>query len=90
MAKTFNTLKPAGLQLTDLLTFGKYKDCRVCDVVETDWEYLKWLSQNTKISIGKPVLDAITLKWTQADTERHYNEEVKPWVLDDWQDDIPF
>lgn len=82
MAKTFNSLKNTSLQLTDKLTFGKFKDCRICDVVETDWEYLKWLSQNTKVNFSKSVLDAISAKWNAFAEQQHYEEEIAPWVAE--------
>ena len=82
MAKTFNSLKNTSLQLSDKLTFGRFKDCRICDVLETDWEYLKWLSQNTKVNFSKSVLDAISAKWNAFTAEQHYQEEIAPWIAE--------
>ena len=36
MAISFNKLRDPKLGVTDLITFGKLKGCRVCDVAKED------------------------------------------------------
>lgn len=40
MAKTFLSLKDPKLGGLDILTFGKLKGCRVCDVIQDHYNYL--------------------------------------------------
>ena len=89
MAKSFTKLKNPALNLTDKLPFGKYKDCRICDILD-DWEYLQWLSKNTSIMFSKPVLDEITARWKGWAEETHYREEVAPYIDDEPFEDVPF
>lgn len=98
MAKAFNTLKDPKLQLTDKLPFGKFAGCRICDIIDEDWEYLQWLHKNTSISFGQQVLDKITQLWLYEDLEQHKREELEPWQTTgvyfspdtDSIDDVPF
>ena len=46
MAISFNKLKDPKLGMLDKLTFGKLKDCRVCDVAQDHYEYLIWAEKN--------------------------------------------
>jgi hypothetical protein len=93
MSKAFSKIKDPRLGLQDVLTLGKYKGCRVCDVLD-DWEYLKWLHANTSIKFQQSVLDKITAAWSSWSAETHYQEEVAPymtnstWGLDDT--DVPY
>lgn len=94
MAKSFKSLKDPKLHLTDKLPFGKYKDCRIIDIMPDSWEYLMWLSKNTKVPFGQDVLDEITKHFKGYEDKRHEEEEIKPWqedITDDWSpDDVPF
>ncbi len=93
MAKTFTSIKNPALQLTDQLPFGKFKGCRICDILEDDWEYLKWMKQNTSINFSRPVLDSITARFSAWADETHYNEEVAPYLNNDADidpEDVPF
>ena len=75
MAKSFKSLKDPKLHLTDKLTFGKYKDCRIIDIMPDSWEYLMWLSKNTKVPFGQDVLDEITKHFKGYEGKRHKEEE---------------
>lgn len=96
MAKSFKSLKDPKLHLSDKLTFGKYKDCRIIDIMPDSWEYLLWLGKNTQIAFGQDVIDEITKHFRGYDDKRHEEEEIKPWQQDNidfWnpdEDDIPF
>ena len=95
MAKQFTKLRDPKLQLTDVLPFGKFQGCRICDCVEDNYEYFQWLTKNTQIQFSQDVLDTITEFWRQSTEQRFIEEEVKPWqsqtqYFSDWDDDIPF
>lgn len=42
MALNFKNLKDPKLGMLDKITFGKLKDCRVCDVIQDYHVYLLW------------------------------------------------
>lgn len=83
MAKSFKSLKDPKLHLLDKLPFGKYKDCRIIDLFPDNWEYLKWLIQNTQIAFGQDVLDKITYYFNLDASYTHYVEEEAPWLQED-------
>jgi hypothetical protein len=88
---SFNRIKK-GLGLTDTLTFGKFNGCRVDSLLEDEFEYLIWLHLNMK-NLAREVVDKAYKKREFADSERHYNEEIAPYLEDDSKgifDDIPF
>lgn len=94
MAKSFTKLKDPKLHLLDKLPFGKYKDCRIVDIMPDQWEYLMWLSKNTQVAFGQDVLDEITKHFRGYEDKRHEEEEIKPWQQDNYDnwnpDDVPF
>lgn len=55
MAISFNKLKSPKLGLTDIITFGKLKDCRVCDVVQDHYDYLIWAEKQGYVKFNKEV-----------------------------------
>lgn len=99
MSKSFTQLKDPKLQLTDKLTFGKLKDCRVCDVIEDHLEYLVWCEKQGFVKFSQDVKDVIK---DQADNKGWQIEEEssqddirdlyeKVTRIDyDWEDDVPF
>jgi len=95
MAKAFTKLKDPKLGLTDIIPIGKFKGCRVCDVIKDDWEYLKWLHTNTSVKFQEAVLDEITAAWDSWSMDTHYKEEIAPYDtrnqwFSDMEEDIPF
>ena len=95
MAKSFSQIKDPRLGLTDILPIGKFKGCRVCDIIKDDWEYLKWIHTNTSVKFQTDVLEEITVAWDTWSCETHYQEEVAPYTntnqwFFDTEDDIPF
>lgn len=100
MAINFNKLKDPKLGLLDKLTFGKLKDCRVCDVIEDHYEYLIWAEKQGYVKFQEIVVETIQeaanfSKW-QALEEHDSQDDVndlyeKVTRIDyDWEDDIPF
>ena len=102
MAISFNKLKDPKLGLLDKITFGKLKDCRVCDVVQDHYEYLIWCEKQGFVKFSKEVEILICEtasfeKWAPPETELTetdtYLKSKMPgsYVFDDsWDDDIPF
>lgn len=79
---SFSNIKK-GLGLTDTLTFGKFRGCRIDTLLEQDYEYILWLHLKMK-PFTKEVVDKAYFYRKQNDDERYYQEEVAPF------DDIPF
>lgn len=97
MALNFRNLKDPKLGLTDKLTFGKFKDCRLCDIIEDHYEYLIWAEKQGYVKFQQDVTNLIL---EQAHFEKRV-EPVKPdlyevvttrvrYSFDDIYDDIPF
>lgn len=60
--------------MLDKLTFGKLKDCRVCDVIQDHYEYLIWCEKQGFAKYTKEVTDCILeqaqfKKWEAPDAE---------------------
>ena len=100
MAISFNKLKDPKLGMLDKLTFGKLKDCRVCDVIQDHYEYLIWCEKQGFAKYTKEVTDCILEqanfeKWEVPD-EHNSQDDIKDVYekisrIDyDWEDDIPF
>lgn len=95
MSKAFNSIKDPRLGLLGILPIGKFKNCRVCDIIEDDWEYLKWMHANTSVKFQQVVLDKITKKWKTASNVEHHANEVAPYLysgpwFSDMEDDVPY
>lgn len=100
MAKSFKTLKDPKLGLLDKLTFGKLKDCRVCDVIQDHYEYLIWAEKQGYVKFQQIVVETIQetahfSKW-EAPDEHNSQDDVRDLYekvtrIDyDWEDDVPF
>ena len=87
MAISFTKVKQ-GLGLTDIIPSGKLKGCRVVDVIEDSYEYLIWADKENYLKFSSDVVAMIKRTAGFAEAERHYEEEVAPY-LDDF-DDVPF
>ena len=98
MAKSFSTLKDPKLQLTDKLTFGKLKDCRICDVIPDHYEYIIWAEKQGFVKYSKEVTDVILdaanfAKWEAPVEEQPINPNKVTHLFDprdDWMSDIPY
>lgn len=89
MAKAFNALKSTKLGLLDKIMVGKLRDCRVCDVIETEYEYLIWLDKNGYVNFDSEVIKKIQSLASFQEAEEYYTNEVAPY-LDIEHEDIPF
>ncbi len=94
MAKAFTNLKDPKLSLTDKLTFGKLKDCRVCDVVEDHLEYLIWCEKQGFIKFSQEVKDVIKdhvdhKGWEIVEENKQDNTPIykDPHHISNWFDD---
>lgn len=100
MAISFSKLKDPKLGLVDKLTFGKLKDCRVCDVIQDHYEYLIWAEKQGFVKFQQEVTDCILEqanfeKW-EAPVEHNSQDDVKDLyekvsrIDSSWEDDVPF
>ena len=88
MAKAFTSIRSQKLDPQSKLAFGKYKDCRVCDVWD-DYEYFLWLhKQNPNLFSSKCVENFNSAK-AMHDAKIYQREEVDPYLSQDF-DDVPF
>lgn len=103
MAKAFTNLKDPKLHLTDKLTFGKLKDCRVCDVIEDHLEYLIWCEREGFVKFSQEVKEVVKdhvdhKGWQIVENRDEGNSQddirdvyEKITRIDyDWEDDVPF
>lgn len=98
MAISFTKLKDPKLSLTDKITFGKLKDCRVCDVIEDHYEYLIWCEKQGFVKFQQSVIEVIAetahfKRWAPEPSQQDEVKDVYEKVtrIDyDWEDDVPF
>lgn len=95
MAKSFSNLKDPKLGLTDKLTFGKFKDCRICDLIEDQYDYLIWIEKEGYVKYQQIVVETIQetanfAKW-EAPVEDTKDLFGMPVYADpSWELDVPF
>lgn len=100
MAKSFSKLKDPKLGLEDKLTFGKFKDCRICDIIQDHYEYLIWAEKEGYVKFQAIVTETI-LETACFETWKAPLEEKTPdlyqmatkhnhFYSDDDDEDIPF
>lgn len=86
-------LKSPKLAPTDQLTFGKFKGCRICDIVEDEYEYLIFMEKHKFVSYNKETIALIHKHGNFAAEKRYLQEEVIPYI-DDYiyneLDELPF
>jgi hypothetical protein len=80
MAISFKNLKSPVLGLTDKITVGKLSGCRVCDVIPDYYEYLIWADKAGLLKFQKIVVETIQEHAGYKNQQRHYDEEVAPYV----------
>lgn len=102
MSIPFSKARDPKLGLTDKLTFGKFKDCRLCDIIQDHYEYLIWANKQGYVQFQKEVTDLIEeqahfKRWVEVDGDKE--EESEGHVKDtyavfmgfsDMEDDVPF
>ena len=89
MSKTFNELNIVRVDLMDKLPKGKFIDCRVCDIIADEYEYLTWLHRKGIIHFTKPVLAKLHQIAAYQANEEFYKNEVEPYLKTDFED-VPF
>ena len=67
------------MSFAQTMPFGKFKDCRIVDIIDEEYEYLIWLSKNTSIRFSLPVMEELIRRFAGYLEERHYREEISPW-----------
>jgi uncharacterized protein (DUF3820 family) len=82
MAITFNKLKSPLLAPTDQISIGKFKGCRVCDVIEDNYEYLIWAEKQGFLKYSSETVEIIQEVAHFAKQKQHYTEEVEPYLED--------
>lgn len=100
MAKAFTKLKDPKLGLLDKITFGKLRDCRLCDVIQDHYEYLIWCEKQGFVKFQQEAIDVIAeqanFKRWEAPVEESSQDNIKDVYekitrIDyDWEDDVPF
>jgi hypothetical protein len=86
MAKTFGSLKSNKLDMLDKLTMGKFADCRICDIIEDNFEYLIWLNKQGFANFTAPVMSDLLSRAGFREAEEYYQNEIAPWK----DEDVPF
>ncbi len=91
MAKAFKDIKSTLLGYTDKLPFGKFKDCRICDILAEEYEYLIFLEKDGYLKYNRDLTERIKQKAGFELEKVHYVQEILPYLLEDWdQNDVPF
>ena len=100
MSIPFSKARDPKLGLTDKLTFGKFKDCRLCDIIQDHYEYLIWANKQGYVQFQKEVTDLIEeqahFKRWEGVAEHGSQDDIKDVYekitrIDyDWEDDVPF
>ena len=80
MALQFNKLKNPKLGLTDTITFGKLKGCRVCDVAQDHYEYLIWAEKSGFVKFQPDVITLLQEQASFAAWKINEAEEVAPYM----------
>lgn len=95
MAKTFLSLKDPKLGGLDILTFGKLKGCRVCDVIQDHYNYLIWAEKEGYVKFQQIIVETIQevanfAKW-EAPLEGTISDTYTALSgYKDWEQDVPF
>jgi len=88
MTVQFNKLKSSTLSLFDTIPFGKFKNCRVVDIIEEDYESILYLQSKSKF-FSEEVVNVANKYKEAAEKIINYENEIKPYLKDDFED-IPF
>ena len=102
MAISFNKLRDPKLGMQDKITFGKLRDCRVCDVIPDHYEYLIWAEKAGYLKFQPIVVETIQEHAGFKAQQRYQEEEIDPWLAKELKrqerkminsildDDVPF
>lgn len=81
----------------DVLTFGKYRGCRIDSMLQHDYEYLQYLKYNKIVIFDSAVLDALENMHTLNNAEvvkespvyKDSFDQINGYT-DNWEEDVPF
>lgn len=94
MSKPFSQIKSILLGMEDKLTFGKFKDCRICDIVDDNYEYLIFLEKGGYVKYNTYLTEKIKQIAGFELEKVHYEQEVLPYLVEydnpGTYDDVPF
>ena len=82
MAISFKNIKDPKLGLTDTITFGKLKGCRICDVAQDHYEYLIWAEKSGYVKFQQEAIELIQEQASFARWQINETEEVAPYMDD--------
>lgn len=83
MAKAFKDIKSTTLGLEDILTFGKYKGCRICDIIEDETSYLIFLEKEGYVKYNRDLTEKIKQIAGFELEKVHYEQEILPYLEED-------
>ena len=92
----FKNLKKTILDFEDKIPSGKFRDCRICDIIQDDYDYLIWCQRNNMLQLSKPVIAKIHQLAAFAENEEYFDNEVAPYLAEDYLktqtgfEDVPF
>lgn len=87
--KPFKSLSDAILDLEDILPYGKYKNCRVIDIVMMDHKYISYLQSKSGL-FSKKVQRLAEEQKVKEEEKLHYENEIKPFLDDFDFEDVPY
>lgn len=85
MSLAFNKLKSSLLGYTDKLTLGKFKDCRICDILDDDYEYLIYLEKAGYVKYNNDLIEKLKNMAAYFENIREFEEEISPYL-----EDVPY
>ena len=88
MSINFTKLSEITIGLTDKIPYGIYKDCRAIDVAKVEYDYILYIQSKTKL-FSKEVVDEAKRQKEKIEEAIHYENEIKPYLTDDFED-VPF
>ena len=86
MAIAFGKLNKNQLAPTDKLPIGKFRDCRICDIWDEDFEYLVWLHKQGLVQYNIETMQGILKRAGFHEEVVHYDNEIAPYL----DEDVPF
>lgn len=87
MSKAFKDTKSTELGFEDKLTFGKFKDCRICDIINEEYDYLIFLEKEGYVKYNIYLIEKIKQVAGFELDRVDYTNEVEPFLSD--FEDIP-
>lgn len=86
----FKNLNKVTLDIQDKIPVGKFKDCRVCDIIVDEYEYLIWANRSGLLHLTKSVIAKIHQLAAFAEDKEFFDNEVAPYLKKDYGSDDAF